>query len=68
MQEIVNSINAWVWSPALVYLALGGKVGSAFELTSSQALPLLVAPFVYFFLKVLVFLHGFGVTLMMTLT
>ena len=23
MQEIVNSINAWVWSPALVYLALG---------------------------------------------
>jgi len=23
MQEIVNTINAWVWSPALIYLALG---------------------------------------------
>ena len=23
MQEIVNNINAWVWSPALIYLALG---------------------------------------------
>ena len=23
MQDIVNSINAWVWSPALIYLALG---------------------------------------------
>ncbi len=23
MQEIVNGINAWVWSPALIYLALG---------------------------------------------
>jgi len=23
MQEIVSSINAWVWSPALIYLALG---------------------------------------------
>jgi AGCS family alanine or glycine:cation symporter len=23
MQVIVNSINAWVWSPALIYLALG---------------------------------------------
>lgn len=23
MQEIVNSINAWVWSPALIYLCLG---------------------------------------------
>ncbi len=23
MQDIVNTINAWVWSPALIYLALG---------------------------------------------
>ena len=23
MQEFVNSVNAWVWSPALIYLALG---------------------------------------------
>ena len=23
MQDIVNNINAWVWSPALIYLALG---------------------------------------------
>ena len=23
MQEIVNNINSWVWSPALIYLALG---------------------------------------------
>jgi len=26
MQEIVNSINAWVWSPALVYLCLGAGI------------------------------------------
>ncbi len=23
MQELVNSINTWVWSPALIYLCLG---------------------------------------------
>ena len=23
MENVVNSINAWVWSPALIYLALG---------------------------------------------
>jgi hypothetical protein len=45
--QIVLSIGG----AGLAYRALGGRMGAAFTLDSSQVLPLLVAPLVYFFLN-----------------
>ncbi|MGQ0722347.1 MAG: HD-GYP domain-containing protein [Candidatus Eiseniibacteriota bacterium] len=45
--QIVLSIGA----AGLVYVHLGGKTGAGFELSSSQVLPLVVAPLVYFLLN-----------------
>jgi putative nucleotidyltransferase with HDIG domain len=45
--QIVLSIGG----AGFVYLALGGRTGAAFELDSTQVLPLVVSPLVYFLLN-----------------